>query len=235
LQILHGVEAPQCEGLVIEVHLDMMDAPAVFLNRLIARGFENDPFLDFYPLGFHFHYTGRTRSLPEDVHIALPPINELIADVMKDARNFGVRMYAECELVRDIHHFSGSVPSSESSVNLSALDGLPVSQCDKDQLPKADLHVEFKAGTVPAEVRALLLSRNFYWVRTPASDRFPSEEIATVQTSSFQDAQLIYERLIADPLPACTGIHLEQKLSMTRSSPDTPVPPVMQLDLANAR
>jgi len=99
LQILHGVEAPQCEGLVIEVHLDMMDAPAAFLNRLIACGFENDPFLDFYPPGFHFHYTGRTRSLPESVHVALPPINELIADVMKDARNSGVKMYAECELV----------------------------------------------------------------------------------------------------------------------------------------
>jgi hypothetical protein len=91
------------------------------------------------------------------------------------------------------------------------------------------VHVEFRAGTVPEDVRSLLHSRGFYWVRTPASQHFPSEEIATLQASVFNDARQVYDRLVAAPFPSCTGIHLEQKLAMIPSHPDLPMPGAMEM------
>src|SRR5271165_4617766 len=196
--------------MVIEVHLDIMDAPAAFFGRLNALGFEDDPLLDFYPPEYRFHYTGRTRAQQSEVHAVLPGIEELIAQIIKEAREADVRLYAESELVREIHHFR----NEDLIRDISALDGIAFRKSSEAGLVKADVHVEFRSGTVPDEVRGLLLSRKFYWVRTPASERFPSEEIATLQASVFHDARQVYDRLVAAPLPACTGIHLEQKLAM---------------------
>jgi hypothetical protein len=222
---LHGIVAPSGDGVVIEVHLDIMEAPAAFLHFLNGLGFENDPFLDFYPPEYRFHYTGRTRVLRSDVGIVLPEISVLTAQVIEQAKAANIKLYVEIELVRDIQHFEdrGSVR------NLSALDGLTFKKSGPPGSAKADIHVEFSNGTVPRDVRAHLLAKDFYWVRTPSSERFPSEEIATLQTAVFDDAQRIYTRLVSSPLPACIGIHLEQKLAMTASHPALPMPAAFEL------
>jgi hypothetical protein len=223
--VLQGLVAPAGEGKVIEVHLDMMEASIAFLSRLNDLGFENDPFIDFYPPEYHFHYTGRTRALERDVRKILPTIEALVAETIEEARKADVKLYAEIELVRSIHHFDGGGSDSD----LSGLDSIQFRKSGEAFLTKADVHVEFRSGTVPGQVRALLESRGFYWVRTPASQLFPSEEIATLQASVFNDALHVYDRLVAAPLPACTGIHLEQKLAMIPSNPDLPMPGAMEM------
>lgn len=225
MALLHGIEAPPGEGMVIEVHLDMIQPTALFLERLRALGFGDDPFLDFYPPEYHFHFTGRTRALRNDLRAVIPAIEAATARVVQEARNAGVKLYAEIELVRDIHHFE----TQDSARGLSALDAVVFNQSPEPFQIKADIHVEFRSGTVPVEVRNLLADKGFYWVRTPESDRFPSEEIATVQTSVFEDARQVYSRLVAAPLPACTGIHLEQKLAMIPSHPGLPLPHPLEL------
>jgi len=225
LSVLHGLDAPAGEGKVIEVHLDMIDANTAFLGRLNDLGFENDPFLDFYPPEFRFHYTGRTRAHANEIHSKLSILGKLIDEVIEAARKAGVRMYVESELVRDIRHFD----NHGSMRGLSALEGIYFRECGPGCLTKADVHVEFRAGTVPDDVRSLLLEKGFYWVSTPISERFPCEEIATLQASIFLDAQHVYDRLVAAPLPACTGIHLEQKLAMIPSHPDLPMPGAMEM------
>jgi hypothetical protein len=223
--VLHGLVAPPGDGLIIEVHLDIMEAPAAFLRRLNALGFEDDPFLDFFPPQYHIHYTGRTRAPQSEIRTVLPAIEKLIGHIIQEAREADVKLYAESELVREIHHFD----EDDSISDLSALDGIVLRKSRRAALAKADVHVEFRSGTVPDEVRTLLLDRNFYWVQTPASERFPSEEIATLQTTVFHDAQQVYDRLLAAPLPACTGVHLEQKLAMIPSHPNLPMPEVVEL------
>jgi hypothetical protein len=222
---LHGIVAPTGDGVVIEVHLDIMEVSDTFLQFLNGLGFENDPFLDFYPPEYRFHYTGRTRVLRSDVGAILPEIGLLTNQVIEQARVANIKLYVETELVRDIQHFE----DRDSVRNLSALDGITFKKNGPQGSAKADIHVEFCSGTVPSDVRALLLAKDFYWVRTPASERFPSEEIATLQTAVFDDAQRVYTRLVSSPLPACTGIHLEQKLAMTASHPDLPMPAAFNL------
>ena len=78
-------------------------------------------------------------------------------------------------------------------------------------------------------MRTLLEANNFYWVRTPATRLFPSEDIATLQPSSYAEARLVYQALLASPLPACTGVHLEQKLSMLATHDDLPLPTVVDV------
>src|SRR5689334_17681247 len=97
---LHGIVAPSGDGVVIEVHLDIMKAPDMFLRFLNGLGFENDPFLDFYPPEYRFHYTGRTRALQSDVGNVLPDIQVLTTQVIEQAKAENVKMYAEIELVR---------------------------------------------------------------------------------------------------------------------------------------
>lgn len=223
--MLNGIVPPPGEGIVIEVHLDIMEAPGSFLCSLNDFGFESDPFLDFYPPDYRFHYTGRTRVLLSDVADTLRHLRSLTAEVIEKAKAANVGMYIETEIVRDIQHFKddGHVR------NLSALNGLSFKKSARLGSAKADIHVEFRSGTVPFDVRNLLLGKAFYWVRTPSSGLFPSEEIATLQTAVFDDAQRVYSRLVTCPLPACTGIHLEQKLEMVASHPDLPMPEVVEI------
>lgn len=228
MQVLYGIEAPSGDGMVIEVHLDIMEAPVAFLDRLRGLGFESDPFLEFYPAAYKFHYTGRTRAASTEVRKALPDINRLIGQVIEEAGEAKIEMYAECELVREIRHFA----DDGLGRGLSALAGMAFRKGPAESVAKADVHVEFRSGTVPSDLRALLIENEFYWVSTPASERFPAEEIATLQTGLFYDAQQIYERLVAAPLPACTGVHLEQKLLMVPSRPGLPMPGVVELAAA---
>jgi len=223
--VLNGLEAQQGSGSVVEVHLDIMEAPRGFLDRLLAWGFEDDPFLTFYPAAYHFHYTGRTRAAAIDLRSVLSNVNKVIDDVLTEARRLDVRLYAECELVRDIRHFT----ADRQLRGFAGLHGMAIRKSSSMDGAKADVHVEFVSGTVVEDLRTKLSESGFYWVRTPASDRFPSEDIATLQTSVFRDAQMVFDRLVSKPLPACTGIHLEQKLAMVSSHPDLPLPPVMEL------
>ncbi len=160
-----------------------------------------------------------------ELRIALPDIKVLIAHVLETAARAGVRMYAETELVRSIIHFD----DSGGTRGLSALDGLAFHESHPEAEVKADVHVEFASGTVLPQVRSLLIDSSFYWVRTPPSTRFPSEEIATLQTSSVDQAGQVFDRIRRLPLPACTGIHLEQKLGMVPSHPDLPMPPPIEV------
>ncbi len=226
MALLFGIAGPPGEGMVIEVHLDIMEANDAFLHRLNELGFEDDPFLDFFPPEYRFHYTGRTRAPQGEVHNILPGIDRLIEEVIAEAREAGIRLYAECELVREIRHFE----DDGAGRGLAALDGFSFKGVRGGEA-KADVHVEFESETVTDEVRALLVERRFYWVRTPASERFPSEEIATLQTSVFHEAQLVYDRLVSDPLPGCTGIHLEQKLAMIGSHPGLRLPEVVAVSV----
>ena len=223
--VLNGLEALQGSGSVVEVHLDIMEAPRGFLDGLLAWGFENDPFLTFYPAAYRFHYTGRTRADAADLRTVLSNVNKVIDGVLAEARKLDVRLYAECELVREIRHFT----ADGQLRGFVGLDGLAIRKSPSTDGAKADVHVEFLSGTVSKELRTKLAESGFYWVRTPASERFPSEDIATLQTSVYRDAQTVYERLVAAPLPGCTGIHLEQKLAMIASHLDLPLPPVMEL------
>jgi hypothetical protein len=225
MNILHGIDAPPGNGMVVEVHLDMMEAPQSFLDELVHLGFADDPFLDFFPQGYCFHYTGRARTLQKDLRALLPSITEVVESVLQKARAAGVQMYAESELVRDIKHFA----PEEGAIDFTALNSFRFAESQTACAAKADIHVEFSAGTVPAEARTLLSNNHFYWVRTPASDRFPSEEIATLQATTFADASKLYESLVSKPLPGCTGIHLEQKLAIVQTHPQLPMPPVVSV------
>ena len=40
---LHGIAAPAGVGMVVDVHLDIMEASPAFLEHLTALGFESDP------------------------------------------------------------------------------------------------------------------------------------------------------------------------------------------------
>lgn len=223
--LLNGIDAPSGNGVVIEVHLDIMAAPLTFLNKLNNLGFESDPFADFYPPQYTLHYTGRTRAAQSEVAKVLDGIDGLIGQVFESARASNVRLYVESELVREIHRFE----ESASARNLSVLDDFKFREIGHPGKAKADIHVEFRSGTVSPEVRRLLIEKSFYWVRTPASNRFPSEEIATLQASVFHDAKQVYSRLVARPLPGCTGIHLEQKLAMIASYPNLPMPMTVEI------
>jgi hypothetical protein len=221
--LLNGLRPPEGLGSVIEVHLDIMDQSEELLRRLRDIGFEDDPFLDFYPPEYRLHYTGRTRSSSHELSNRLFSIYQIIDRVLAEARALDLRLYAECELVREIRHFEAG-----AKTDLSALESLSLQPAEVGAIAKADVHVEFLAGTVSQEVRTRTTDKGFYWVRTPATEHFPSEEIATLQTSIFRDAQICFDRLVANPLPNCTGIHLEQKLSMLASHDGLPLPPVME-------
>ena len=221
MPLLQGIDDPPGEGIVVEVHLDIIEAPASFLERMAALGFEDDPFVEFYPPEYSYHYTGRMRALPKQLSAVAPQVDALVAHVLEDARQSGVRMYVESELVRDVQHFA-----SGSGRGMTALEGFAIRPSRPGAVSKADVHVEWRSGTVPAEVRALLEANSFYWVRTPATRLFPSEDIATLQPSTYADARTVYAALLAKPLPACTGLHLEQKLAMAPTHPDLPLPMV---------
>ena len=139
--------------MVVEVHLDMMEAPPAFLQGLSMLGFEDDPFLDFFPPQYRHHYTGRTRVRQNELRIALPPIEKMVMEILERARHEDVRMYAESELVRSIIHFEDETFRSIATLELFTFEPDPL-----NSPAKADVHVEFRKDTVPEAVRALARS-----------------------------------------------------------------------------
>jgi len=228
MRLLHGVSAPPGNGTVLEVHLDIQNASPAFASWLEGIGFENDPFVLFYPPEYSWHMTGRTRIPPKGLHDVFPKIDSLVEDVIAEARLQAIRLYSEIELVRGTTYFASRGPSQD----LVVLDSVTLRGTGQFGGAKADVHVEFESGRVPGEVRDYLSRNHFYWVSTPPTTHFPAEEIATLQTSTYPGAKEIYDLLVATPLPGCTGIHIEQKLSMKVSTAGLPMPEVIEVKAA---
>ena len=225
MKLLNGISSPAGEGIILEVHLDILTTDELFESWLKSLGFESDPFKDFHPSMYVSHMTGRTRSLSKDLHKVLPGINALVQGVIAEAQAEGLDLYAETELVRQTEHFQRHQSPKIDRV----LDEMSFCPSGLHGGAKADIHVEFEAGTVPAAVREYLLSKRFYWVSTPVTPNFPAEDIATLQTTQYRDAKRIFDLLVASPLPWCTGIHLEQKLLMEATSPSIPMPEIIEV------
>jgi hypothetical protein len=225
MRLLHGVSAPTGNGTVLEVHLDIQNLTPLFRGWLEDVGFENDPFLVFYPPQYTIHMTGRTRVPSKDIPALMPEANNLTARVIAEAQSRNISLYTEVELARETLYLSKSNSTQENIV----LDECGFRPSGEFGGAKADVHVEFLAGTVPPRVRKYLSAKLFYWVMTPLTSRFPSEEIATLQTSTFHEAKTVYDLLVANPLRNCTGLHLEQKLSMKATSRDLPMPEVIEV------
>lgn len=225
MKLLYGISPPVGEGIILEVHLDIQETDQSFISWLESVGFENDPFLIFHPPQYTHHMTGRTRCLSKDLHTILPGVHALVESVIAEAHAQGFNLYTEIELARETVHFS----RRESLDINNVLDLMDFRQSGLYGGAKADVHVEFENGTVPEAVREYLLDKKFYWVSTPQTQNFPSEEIATLQTTTYQGGKKIFELLVANPLPFCTGIHLEQKLSMKTTDPKLPMPEVIEV------
>ena len=142
--------------------------------------------------------------------------------VIAEAQAHEARLYLEVEIVREKTYFDGDVGEMTDP-----LKNLVFSPSGVFGGAKADIHIEFPKGTVSEEVRKYLLRSCFYWVETPATELFGAEEIATLQLSEFGDAMKVYKAFVASPLPACTGIHLEQKLHMLASCEGLAMPEVI--------
>ena len=223
MTLLLGITAPAGDGPILEVHVDLWETHSP-LEWLGDFGFENDPFAVFYPSGYVHHVTGRTRVHEKGLRAKMSEVDALIERVIDEARSRRVDLYTEVELVRDTKHFP-----QRSIRGINVLDKFTFTPTGKCGGAKADIHIEFLAGTVPAEVREYLLRKYFYWVSTPETKYFPAEEIATLQTATYGSAQDAYKCLVVQPLPLCTGIHLEQKLSMRATRPDLPMPEVIKV------
>ena len=224
-KLLHGVVVPPGDGMVVEVHLDIMDAPIEFLRKLRGMGFENDPFVEFFPPQYKLHYTGRARATKRHIRELLNNVDVLTRHLIHEARVVKTRMYVEIELVREIRRLG----RLGNPCSVSGLSDFKFQEALLASSIRADVHVEFQTGTVSEEVREFLQNKLFYWVRTPKTQCFPSEEIATLQTSTFGDASKVFKRLLKYPLPACTGLHLEQKLAMIPTHPDLPMPRAVEV------
>ncbi len=227
MQLLHGVSAPTGKGTVLEVHLDIQNALPAFGSWLEQIGFENDPFVVFYPPEYSGHMTGRTRVPPKGLHDVFPKVDSLVETVMVEARSQAIKLYSEIELVRGTTYFADRRPSQK----LNVLDDITLRRSGQFGGAKADVHVEFESGRVPLKVRDYLSRNHFYWVSTPPTAHFPAEEIATLQTSTYPGAKVIYDLFVTAPLPGCTGIHIEQKLSMKASNAGLPMPEVIEVSL----
>ncbi|MDB5204535.1 MAG: hypothetical protein JWP09_563 [Candidatus Taylorbacteria bacterium] len=222
---LNGINVPEGEGIVLEVHLDLQHTTSAFTAMLNGLGFENDPFATFFPTGYVAHMTGRLRVLQKDLRNLLPRVNSLVAGIIKKAMIAECALYTEVELVREIYRFE---PSDGILFN-RALDVLKFSGSGKLGGAKSDVHVEFPYGKVPDEVRAYLSEKMFYWVSTPETPHCHAEEIATLQTSTYPAGKRVCDLLVANPLPGCTAIHLEQKLSMTATNFNLVMPEVIMV------
>src|SRR5262245_35285526 len=105
MKLLHGIKAPEGNGIILEVHLDIQKAPGLFLDWVKSKGFENDPFVIFYPPQYLHHMTGRTRLLPKQLSETSPRVEMLVEEVVNQARLQGVRLYTETELARETVRF----------------------------------------------------------------------------------------------------------------------------------
>jgi hypothetical protein len=219
-----GIKASEGEGLVVEVHIDLITPRTRLVSVLEGLGFEDDPFEVFHPQGYTNHMTGRVKVTQQELKVRLREVREVVEGLLVEGR--GERgFYVETELVRGKHYFN----TNSVTMGANQLSGFLFSGIGRFGGAKADIHVEFPAGNVSPEVRRYLTEQKFYWVKTPKTPYFGSEEIATLQTLTFNSAKQIYSVLCESPLPGCTGVHLEQKLSMVASHPGLPMPEVISV------
>ena len=222
---LFGLAPSNSTGSILEVHLDIQNHNANFDNMLSAHGFENDPFEVFFPAGYQEHRTGRILVPKKEITIVLPKIRALVEHVIIEAKHHEVELYAEIEIVRGRHRFL----NNDSSIEDEILDHVELHHTNQFGGADADIHLEFLDGTVSPRVRSYLESKGFYWVKTPPTKLFPSEEIATLQTEFLGDAKRIFNLLIESPFKLATCIHLEQKLGMIATRADLLMPQVIRV------
>lgn len=225
----HGVTAPAGEGIVLEVHLDLAAVIPAFERFLRDRGFEDDPFSAFKPEWCTRHMTGRTRVRGRRLSTLLPVVNAAVGDVLAKARECGIDLYVEVELVRGVWRAREVQPKMDWRDALAGFRFRPTGRLGGS---RADIHVEFPTGEVAPEVRGYLVERQFYWVATPMTRHCPPEEIATLQPTSYTAARQVYQALVRMPLPNCSAIHLEQKLRMEATSPALTMPEVISVTRA---
>jgi hypothetical protein len=221
----NGVTAPDGEGMVLEVHLDIQKTTTGFTEWLNTLGFENDPFATFFPVGYIAHMTGRLRVLPKNIKDLLPKVNSLVAGVIQKAISEEHALYAEVELVREVLRFT----PMEVMILDKSLDSFHFHRSGKFGGAKSDVHIEFPKGKVPDYVRDYLSSKEFYWVSTPQTVHCGAEEIATLQTTTYEAGRQVVSLLAQRPLPGCTAIHLEQKLSMVSTNYNLAMPEVISV------
>jgi len=224
--MLHGLKAPEGDGIVLEMHVDSRGASSSFIKWLEGRGFENDPFDIFFPPQFDGHMTGRTRVPRKQLASVLREADALATEIVEEARRQAIDLFVEVELALETVHF----PQGEPCEFRPILDELILRQTGQFGGAEADVHVEWWKGTIPQDVREYLLSKGFYWVSTPPTEYFPAEEIATLQAGDYAGGKAVFDLLVANPLPGCTGIHLEQKprrRGMRATRPDLPMPEVI--------
>jgi hypothetical protein len=227
LKKLEGIK-PSGNGTVVEVHADLQRTDPDFIAWLSAMGFQDDPFTVFHPQGYVQHMTGRLRYPASQLRAVLPDVHALIDRVIEQGRELNFPLYLELELVRGIARFEPSVTAHRSKGEI--LPHFHFSRTGTFGAAKADIHVEFRHGTVTTEVHQSLLDKEFYWVGTPSTEHFPAEDIATLQTARYDSARAVYQALILDPPVGCTAIHLEQKLSMRATSSDLAMPEVIAVE-----
>jgi hypothetical protein len=223
---LNGILAPTGEGLIVEVHVDLIDPSPSFRDYLHAQGFEEDPFSIFFPAEYNCHMTGRTRHSQKEPNLTIESVRRLVRRLVNEGKG-ECGFYVETELVRDVARFCGVL--GEVSRTGDALDDVQFFATGRHGEAKADVHVEFPLGQVSEEIRRYLTSRQFYWVQAPSTTHFGPEEIATLQTETYASAVTVFQKLRAHPLPGCTAVHLEQKLGMSASRSGLPMPEVIMV------
>jgi hypothetical protein len=226
--LLNGIHAPLRPGMIVEMHIDLINPSPDFITHLNNLGFEDDPFEIFHPDVFTAHMTGRTRS--DKTHLA-KTLNQLL-QLGWDIHQRGHRevdFYIELEVVRETMSFE---PMNGKLV--PCLDNFSFVRTGVCGKATADIHVEFPAGQVPPKVRGYLEEKKFYWVSTPSTPNFGPEEIATLQAGTYHSAVFVYRALCKTALPGCTGIHLEQKFGTLASRDDLPMPEVISIQRRTA-
>ncbi len=221
---LGGRKKPAGEGMLIEVHVDLLEVKPEFLGLLQRAGFEDHPFTVFHPVGYIHHMTGRLRKPLGEIHDTILEVSSLVNEIVSRGQVAGESLYVETELVR----FSEKLPGHVGALK-KTLDRFTFNHTRRQGGAQADIHMKWQPGTVSDEVREYLLSKHFYWVSMPDAPDFPGEEVATLQTQSYACALDVYTTLVAEPLPGCTGIALEQKLAMHATRPDLPMPEVIEV------
>jgi hypothetical protein len=222
---LFGLTPPNDKGETIEVHLDIQNDSPSFMKVMEEYGFEDDPFEIFFPAGYQRHMTGRICVPKKKLAVIVPKVKDLVEHVITEAKNHDLDLYAEIEILRARYPFV----MNDALVEDGVLDCIELLPTDQFGAADADIHLEFLAGAVSSQTRSYLESKGFYWVKTPATKLFPSEEIATLQTDTLGGAKQIFQILIERPLAKATCIHLEQKLAMLSTRKGLAMPQVIRV------
>ena len=223
---LRGVKRPVGDGVLLEIHIDLVRTTQDFSFYLENLGFEDDPFTVFWPEGFAHHMTGRQRCLSQSLKSTLVEAGAFIEKCIQVGREAGLDFYVEVELARETRRFE---PESSAPME-GVLDEMRFNPTGTFGNAKGDVHVEFPSGMVTEETRRYLTSKTFYWVTTLETSEFPAEEIATLQTSTYEAARRVYRKLTERPLENCKTVHLEQKLLMAATRPDLPMPETIDVE-----